>query len=240
MIGVCVSKEDRFRVLLPGTVGSWLFLFSWAEGSKLFESLMNYADDCFLSLSFFPCARELLEITLRKYLNYFAEYMYHTFLLHLIDLIAIWFELFFSAENCCSFRLYCTTACATLLRTHTHTSLISFSLFSPFFLSFFCFTDHFRSLSPFVFPALRQVVSVWRQKLALFFLRMGGKPRALFFSFFCKENQGFTKTMTERTGTNNTQSDTNCHADSRGTLFWWTRFSEGTLRTGWQNCSRFF
>lgn len=237
MIGVCVSKEDRFRVLLPGTVA---VDFS----SSLEQKVANFSRVWWTTLMIvfflFPSfpARELLEITLQKYLNYFAEYMYHTFLLQLIDLIAIWFELFFPAENCCSFRLYCTTACATLLRTHTHTSLISFSLFSPLFLSFVLRTTFALFLLLFS-PRYRQVVSVWRQKLTLFFLRMGGKPRAL-FSFFVRKNQGFTKTMTERTGENNTQSDTNCHADSRGTLFWWTRFSEGTLRTGWRNCSRFF
>lgn len=139
MIGVCVSKEDRFRVLLPGTVGSWLFLFSWAEGSKLFESLMNYADDCFLSLSFFPCAgttwnhtTEIFELLRRIYVSHFFTSF------DWFDRNLIW-TFFFSWKLLqFSFVLH-NRLRDTVAHAHTHLSylFLSFLSFLSFFLLFY-------------------------------------------------------------------------------------------------------
>lgn len=143
-----------------------LFLLSAAD----FESLMNYAVSCLFSFSFL--LSRLLRITLQKYLNYFADY--HTFLLHLIDWIA--FELFLTYFFGWKLAVFvCIAQHREVWHCCARAPLISFSLFSR--LSFFCFRPCTLSLS-FVFPrGGAEVVSVWRQKLALFFLYRWGKPR---------------------------------------------------------------
>lgn len=132
---------------------------------------MNYAVSCLFSFSFL--LSRLLRITLQKYLNYFADY--HTFLLNLIDWIA--FELFLTYFFGWKLAVFvCIAQHREVWHCCVRAPLISFSLFSR--LSFFCFRPCTLSLS-FVFPrGGAEVVSVWRQKLALFFL--GGKPRAHF------------------------------------------------------------
>lgn len=172
------------------------------------------------------------EITLQKYLNYFAEYI-TLFLLHLIDWIAlIW------TFDCWKLAV-CTTTCDTAVAL-AHLSYLFLSFLS--FLSFFCFTDHFRSLSPFVFAAAyygRCVTSetctflpgccVWGEE----------KPRALNFSLLGKS--GTHKDNDRKDwGKQYTINLTKLSRWQWDSTFWWTRFSEGTLRTGWQNCSRFF
>lgn len=161
------------------------------------------------------------EITLQKYLNYFAEYITLFYFIWLIE--SLWFELLI-VEN-----LQFAQPLATL-QLHSHTSLISFSLFSPFFLSFVLRTTF--ALFLLLFSPQRTTAGAWRQKLALFFLDVvcGGRRNHVHLIFLCWEKQGLTKTMTGRTGENNTQSiRRSCHADSGTRLFGGLAFPKAHL-----------
>lgn len=200
-----------------------------------FKCLTNYTGfgfalfDFFLFLLAWNHTTEIFELSRR---------IYHTFLLHLIDWIAlIWtfFFLFFCRKLAVFVLLH------NRLRhcvAHAHLFYLFLSFLS--FLSFFCFTDHFRSLSPFVFPTQR---TAWRQKLALFFLARGENHVHCFLFFFCWEKPGTPKdNHTGRTGGKQyTINRTDLSRWQSGTLGFYggLAFPKAHLELV-ENCSRFF